>query len=178
MPFDLDLSPIQPTLSRLNAVFTPQVANDILLVAGQRVGVKAESLVANPYPNASGKALPLWYERVRADGTTYKSKFKSLAQQRKVFSLIKAGKVPRRRTGQLGRSITSRADVAGEGLVMVRVGSNLTYAPYVISRLMQSHYHMGTWDTIESDIERGLPELTRTAVNAVIQDVNRRINGG
>lgn len=178
MPFDLDLSQAQPVLNRLGSIFTPSVADDILMVAGRAVGVKAESFVANPYPDASGKALPVWYDRVRKDGTSFKSKFKSLAQQRKVMSLVKAGKVPYRRTGQLGRSITSLPTLAGAGLVIVSVGSNLTYAPYVIDKLMQSHYHMGTWPMLDDDIERGLPQLAQTAVNTVVKDVNRRLSGG
>lgn len=178
MPFDLDLSQARPVLNRLGAIFTPSVADDILLAAGRTVGMKAESFVANPYPQASGKALPVWYDRTSKDGKPFKSKFKSLAQQRKVMSLVKAGKVPYRRTGTLGKSITSKADPGGAGLVIVRVGSNLTYAPYVISRLMQSHYHMGTWSTLDDDIQRGLPQLAQTAMNAVTKEVNRRLSSG
>jgi hypothetical protein len=177
MPFDLDLSTVTPLLANVRAVFSPAVADEMLLNAGRKVGVKAEELVS-PYPTASGNPLPLWYDRTRADGTTYKSKFKSMAQQRLVMARVAQGKVPYRRTGQLGKSILSKADPAGSGVVIVRVGSNLTYAPYVIDKIMQSHYHMGTWTTIQDDIARGLTQLQSVAVKSIVNDVNRRVKGG
>lgn len=177
MPFDLDLSPAEPLLKKVKQVFTPAVATDILLVAGRKVGVRAEALVS-PYPQPSGNALPLYYTRYRAkDGKAYQSKFKNLRQQRKVFALLKEGKIPRVRTGKLGQSITSDPQIAGAGLVIARLGSNLDYAPYVIDKILQSHYHMGTWTPIQDDIQRGLPELSAVAVNAVITEVERRIHG-
>ena len=177
MPFDLDLSNAQPLLDRMRATFTPAVTDQILLYAGQRVGAKAEQLVS-AYPPASGKPLAIYYPRQRKDGTTYLSKFKSLKQQRLVMALIAQNKVPYRRTGTLGKSILSNATIAGAGLVIVRVGSNLGYAPYVIDRIMQSHYHMGTWPTIQDDIQRGIPALTAVAVNAVVKQVNERLSNG
>lgn len=176
MAFDLDLSQAAPLLARTAQTFSPAVADDILLVAGRRVGVKAEELVS-PYPPVSGKALPLFYTRTRKDGTTYQSKFKSLKQQRKVFALVKEGKVPYRRTGTLGKSITSEAAVFAPGVVNVRIGSRLAYAMYVIDEQLQSHYHLGNWTPLQQDIRRGLPELTQTAVNAVSKEVEKRIHG-
>src|SRR5258708_670145 len=104
MPFDLSLDAAQPYFDKLTETFSSAVADQVLLIAGQRVGVAAEALVS-PYPPASGNPLPLYYPRQRKDGTTYTSKFKSMAQQRKVMALVAAGQVPYRRTGQLGRSI-------------------------------------------------------------------------
>lgn len=177
MSFDLDLSQATPLLANVRSIFTPAVATDILLTAGRKVGTAAEQLVS-PYPPASGNPLPLWYTRQRKDGTTYKSKFKSMKQQRKVMMLIKQGKVPYRRSGSLGKSILSKATAEGTGIVVVAVGSNLTYAPYVIDKTLQSHYHMGTWVPIQDDIQRGLPKLQAAAVNSIVKDINRRINGG
>lgn len=177
MPFDVDLSQVSPLFARLHSLFSPSVADDILLVAGRRVGVAAEGLVS-PYPAASGKPLPLYYTRQRKDGTTYQSKFKTLAQQKKVFTLIQQGRIPYKRTGSLGKSIVSQAVSAGSGLVIVSIGSRLAYAPYVIDLFLQSHYHRGTWRPIQSDIERGLPELQRVGVKAVEQEVNRRLANG
>lgn len=177
--FTLDTSAADALLTNVASIFTPAAADDILLTAGRAVGVVAEGLVS-PYPPASGNALPLWYPRVRqfSDGTseTYLSKFKSLKQQRKVMMLVKFGKVPYRRSGQLGRSILSAARVSGTGLVIVAVGSNLAYAPYVIDKIMQSHYHLGTWTPIQDDIEKGLTQLTDVAVNSIVKQVNQRIN--
>lgn len=177
MPFDLDLSPAAPLLAHVQRLFTPAVADDMLLYAGRRVGVKAEELVS-PYPPVSGKALPLFYTRYRAKtGQPYQSKFKSLKQQHKVMALVKQGKVPYKRTGTLGKSITSEARIDAPGIVMVRVGSNRAYAMYVIDAHFQSHYHLGNWTPIQEDIRRGLPELTQTAVNAVTKEVEKRLHG-
>lgn len=114
-----------------------------LLYAGARAGVKAEQ-IAGGYPEPSGKPLAVFYQRVDANGKAYMSKFKSQKQQGKVFSLIKRGKIPYSRKGKLGASITSRAQLAGEGL-LITVGTNLQYAPWVIGKAEQSHYHAGTW---------------------------------
>lgn len=180
MPFDLDLSAVNPLLANVRSVFTPQTADAMLLNAGRKVGVKAEEL-ASPYPQASGSPLPLYYTRTYESGPhkgeQYQSKFKSKAQQRLVMALIAKGKVPYKRTGQLGRSILSKADPAGSGIVIVRVGSNLAYAPYVIDKVMQSHYHMGTWTPLQDDIQRGLPALAAVAVKSIVNDVNRKVNG-
>lgn len=182
MPFDLDLSQAQPLLNRVRDVFSPAVADDILLYAGKRVGMAAEQVVQDDlYPTASGKALPLFYTRTHESGPNkgkqYLSKFKSSKQQRLVMALVASGKIPYRRTGTLGKSILSRASAAGEGMVIVAIGSNLSYAPYVIDLLMQSHYHMGTWQPIQTDIQKALPQLTQVAITAVDTDINRRIKG-
>ena len=174
MPFDLDLSQVQPLLDNVRSLFTPAVADEILLNAGTKVGIAAEAL-ASPYPPASGNPLPLFYTRQRKDGTTYLSKFKSVAQQKLVMALVAKGKVPYKRTGQLGRSILSKPRIAGDGVVIVAIGSNLAYAPYVIDKVMQSHYHMGTWTPIQDDIERGLPQLAAVAVKSIVNDVNRKV---
>lgn len=178
MTFDLDLSEVQPLFATLSSVFSPGTSDQILLVAGLRVGAKAEELIS-PYPNASGKALPLYYTRERKDGTEYRSKFKSMAQQRKVMALAKQGKIPGKRTGDLGKSILAGdPTLLSPGLVVVPIGSKLAYAPYVIDRLMQSHYHLGTWTPIQDDIERGMPELRQVAVKSVLKEINRRIGNG
>lgn len=177
MSFDLDLSAVNPLLANVRSVFTPAVSNEILLNAGRKVGVAAEGLVSE-YPAASGKPLPLYYPRIGKDGKTFYSKFKSLKQQRFVMALVAKGKVPYRRTGQLGRSILSDPQLSGNGLVIVRIGSNLKYAPYVIDAILQSHYHMGTWTPIQSDIAEGMPMLRNVAIRSITADVNRRIKGG
>jgi hypothetical protein len=177
MPFDLDLSAAQPLLDRVSSVFSPTVVDEILLVAGRRAGLKAEEIVGETlYPPASGKPLALWYVRVRADGTTYESKFKSLKQQRKVMMLVKQGRVPYKRSGDLGRSIVSRARLEA-GVLVIDIGSRMLYSPYVIDRKMQSHYHIGTWKTVQDDFEEGLPQIEAVAVGTVVKEVNRRING-
>ena len=167
-------------------MFSLEEATNILRVTGERVGVAAEGLIQDAlYPPASGHALPLYYTRQHTSdgpgykaGETYPSKFKSQAQQRLVMALAKAGKIPYRRSGQLGRSITSRVTVDGPGAITVRAGSDLKYAPYVIDQFLQSHYHAGTWSTVQDDIGGGLRNLTKVAVDTAVSEVNRRLKGG
>src|SRR5262245_35745915 len=108
MPSDLDLSQALPLLANVRSVFSSQVADEMLLNAGRKVGVAAEGMVS-PYPQASGNPLPLYYTREHVSGPDkgkpFQSKFKSQAQQKLVMALVAKGKVPYRRTGQLGRSI-------------------------------------------------------------------------
>jgi hypothetical protein len=117
MPFSLDLSKAQPLLARISAVFSPAVTDQILIYAGDRVGAAAEEKVRDAmYPAASGKALPIMYTRTRKDGTSYQSKFKSLAQQRYVTALASKGLLPYKRTGKLGQSIAWATALQGSGL--------------------------------------------------------------
>lgn len=125
--------------------------------AGARAGAKAEELVGE-YPLASGKPLAVWYERTTIDGRTYKSKFKSFRQQRKVMALVAAGKVPYKRGGLLGRNITSEAHAIGTGVV-IRVGTLVKYAKYVIGKEEQSNYHKPTWTPLVDHVEQGKKEI-------------------
>src|SRR5258705_9532753 len=76
----------------------------VLYAVGAKVGVAAESVVSD-YPQPSGKPLAEYYTRTsKRTGKQFKSKFKSAKQQGYVFYLLRAGKIPYRRTGQLGRS--------------------------------------------------------------------------
>lgn len=178
MPFDLDTAAVEPLFARTRALFSPAGGDDVLAYAGQGVAVALEGVVQDSlYPPASGHALPLYYERRRKDGTTYRSKFKSLRQQRLVMALVKAGKVPYKRTGQLGRSIIARVDVAEAGLVVIAIGTPLRYAPYVIDRLMQSHYHAGTWTPLQNTVDNAMPDMRRVARNAAVKRANEVLNG-
>lgn len=174
MPYDLDLSRVQPLLSRLDDVFSPGTGNAILTVAGNRVGAAVVAKIAD-YPPASGNALPLYYTRVRKDGTTFQSKFKSQAQQALVMRLVKQGKVPYQRTGTLAASLRFRATIAASGVIIIDIGA-VPYSVYVINRPTQSHYHMGTWPTVQDDIEQDLAQLSRLAVETVTNEVSRRLS--
>lgn len=186
MPMDLDLSFAQPLLRRAASVFSLEEATNILRYAGERVGIAAEGYVQDSlYPPASGKALPLYYTRQHVSdgpdwkkGQDYRSKFKSAAQQRLVMRLAKAGKIPYRRTGQLGRSILNKVTVDGPGSVSISVGSNLLYAPYVIDQFLQSHYHLGTWPVIQNALSDHLPALAKVGTDAAAREVQRRLGNG
>lgn len=125
--------------------------------AGRRAGAVAEQL-AGEYPVASGRPLAVFYDRTDANGRAYKSKFKSLRQQRKVILLGKQGKIPTRRSGLLGRTMTSDAISNGDGVV-INVGTNDPSAKYVIGKETQSHYHEGTWTPLQDRIAAGKAQI-------------------
>ena len=65
----------------------------------------------------------------------------------------------------------------GSGIVIVKIGSNLNYAPYVLDIVRQSHYHKGTWEPLQQSVIDALPELNKVAVKAVISQVAKRLKG-
>lgn len=147
----------------------------VMEFTGRAVGVAAEGYVSE-YPEPSGKPLPKIYDRVDAKGRAYKSKFKSIKQQRFVFSLIARGGVPYRRTGLLGRSITSDIRELSPSSVTVAVGTDDPKAKYVIGTPDegQSHYHMGTWTPLQTDLDNHAAELAAVA-NAAFGKALRNI---
>jgi hypothetical protein len=133
-------------LVKLATVFSVDTRKKILAAAGKRMGVAAESVVPQ-YPKPSGKSLPKIYLRTSAkDGSLFYSAFESQAQQGKVFALLKAGNIPYRRTGTLGRSITSAISNLTGSSVTVKIGTTIAYAERVIGDdSQQSAYHKGHW---------------------------------
>lgn len=144
----------------------------IMVFTGKAVGVAAESVVSE-YPEASGKPLEKFYTRTNAKGQNYQSKFKSLKQQRFVMALVANGKVPYRRTGQLGRSITSNIANVTATSVDVVIGSNYPAAVNVIGTPDegQSHYHQGTWTPLQDDLNNNAAKLSAVAQTAFGQAV-------
>jgi hypothetical protein len=164
---------ITTPLDNLDALLGPKMPG-ILYAVGAKVGVAAESVVSD-YPEPSGKPLAEYYTRTSKDGKRrFKSKFKSAAQQGYVFHLLRAGKIPFRRSGQLARSITSKVVEATASSVSVAVGTNLSYAKYVIGTPSegQSHYHQGTWSPLQTDLD------THTSViaDAAQDELNKQID--
>jgi hypothetical protein len=140
--------------------------NEALLYAGRRAGVKMEEIAGN-YPPASGKPLTEFYERVDSKGRAYRSKFKSLRQQRKVIMLGKKGMIPTRRTGRLGASMTSDAQIVSPGIVM-RVGTNEPSAKYVIGDPdTQNHYFNGVWNSLPTTIRQHSEEILHEFITAL-----------
>lgn len=163
-------------LRRFEAAFGTSALEQALLRSAQAAGVTAEGAVSE-YPRASGKPLAVYYTRTSADGKTYKSKFKSLKQQRYVMALAADGKIPYRRTGTLGRSITSTAAASGR-TAAVRVGTNRTYAKYVIgdAPAPQSHYHQGTWTPLSEDLLKARPDIVTAFVNRLSAEIGKALS--
>jgi hypothetical protein len=74
-------------LAKYERLFSGAERRNILYAVGQRIGVTMESVVSE-YPTPRRAPLPLIYTRRSVTGQTYRSKFKSAKQQRKVFALI------------------------------------------------------------------------------------------
>lgn len=172
--FDIELSGNwNATLQRQIDALSPNSLQTAMEAAGRAAGVAAESVVS-PYPTQSGKPLEVFYTRTSiVDGRSFQSKFKSLKQQRYVLALAARGGIPSRRTGTLGRSITSDIQNASPIGVTVIVGTNVNYAPYVIDRYRQSRYHAGNWTPLQDDMERGQPQITAAANAAFIKSIRQ-----
>lgn len=173
--FEVDITGnVDAAMQRYLDALSPTELQAGMEAAGRAAGVAAESVIPD-YPVASGKPLAVFYDRISiVDGRAFKSKFSSLKQQRYVLSLAARGMIPYRRTGTLGRSITSDIENASPGGVTVKVGTNKSYAPYVISKYSQSKYHAGTWWVLDDEIERGMPIITKAAQVAFIKRIYNR----
>lgn len=75
-----------------------------------------------------------------------------------------------RRTGTLGRTITTFGSASGPALSRVEgsgshvigyVGSSLSYAPYVIDASSQAFMHRGRWWTLQSVVEKSRDGIRR-----------------
>lgn len=172
----VDLSQFDKRIGEILRSLDDSQRLQIVRAVALKMGVAAESVVS-PYPPQSRKPLPDFYTRQRKDGTTYLSKFKSIKQQAKVILLGRDGRIPYRRTGTLGRSITSDAEnVTPDGADVV-IGMALQYARFVIGRPPeQSHYHQGNWTPLADDIEKHLGEIEQAGVNEFLRQW-RKLSG-
>jgi hypothetical protein len=172
MANELHSNELDDLLGKIGAIFDNPI--EPLTQIGRRVGAKGETLF-DEYPPASGKPLTQWYDRQRKDGTVYKSKFKNARQQGKVMSLFAQGAIPYRRTGKLGASWTSDVTASGDGVV-VSLGTNLTYAPFVIGeKSVQSHYHQGVWDSAPETVNDNLDALVTVAADEAVRIVREAL---
>lgn len=167
---------VSKALGKFGQVIGGNALPPIMLKAGRAAGVAAESAVS-PYPAQAHKPLPLYYTRQRKDGTTYKSKFKTMKQQGKVMSLAKSGAIPYKRTGTLGRSITSEAQNATANGVDVVIGTNRKYAPFVIGAPpVQNFLHQGVWTPLETDIARNVNTIADAFGRAALKEITAYLN--
>ena len=80
-----------------------------------------------------------------------------------------------RRTGTLGRSWTGELVLSGD--LKGKVGTNVSYAPYVQSVKKQAPIHQGRWRTIEKVTEQNesqIQEIFEQAVEDMVKDFNRQ----
>ena len=164
---------IQYLLKKASNILSEKEMSKMLLYLGDVVGTYGEGLEREYPPDPGGRELTLYYPRVDANGRMYLSKFKSLAQQRKVFWLGNRNKIPYKRTGTLGKSITHQVVQVDNG-VAVSVGTNLFYAPVVIGpKLVQSHYHIVTgWISLPDNLGNhtdDFEELIKTTLDGYIR---------
>jgi len=106
--------------------------------------------------------------------------FKNLRQRIFVIKSIEEGSitVPYRRTGELGRAITTEVKPVGTDWVGT-IGTNTVYAPYVISnkkvggRGPQTKYHQagGAWYTLQQVVEDCRDAITRIYRTTVVNKI-------
>jgi hypothetical protein len=105
------------------------------------------------------------------------SKFASQKQQGRVALLFRERAIPYRRTGTLGKSITSQTLPDFVGGVIVLVGTNVQYAPYVIGKTEQADYHKGNWTPLEDDVIAGAEKVNRAASKVFVAELTKRMGG-
>ncbi len=182
---DADTDGVQNALSALQNKLGNIAMERAWMEAAQTGAAKAESGIS-PYPPVSGKPLPNLYPRqveakksyikmvqgtrVRVEpGETYMSKFKSKKAQGGFFYYLgkKDIRIPYRRTGTLGKSITSRVRRTANA-VFIDVGTNVPYAPLVIGKERQAAYHRGNWTPLQDDIENNIAPIRDTIVKSLV----------
>lgn len=104
-------------------------------------------------------------ERLRRDLADYppparkRQPAKSRKQQIKQIMLAKEGKIPYRRTGNLGRSWTTKVDEQGDGIEgtvgnAVRSPEGTRYGPLVQGESTQASYHQDSWGTDQEALNK------------------------
>ena len=180
--FDVTISgDIQAQFQQLRDILSPASTEDILREVGGVVGEEVISLIGE-YPSASGNELPLIYARPhmrkgKPTGYAYRSVFKSYKQQQAVMAKVREGKVPYKRTGTLGKSLTWEIESSSADRVVVAVGSNIDYAPYVYDEKQQAEYHKGTWTPIQVTIRDNLPALAEIAGAELARHIREQMTG-
>lgn len=177
---NIDLSELTNFTENMAKVFSPAQQTSIMTVCGKRIGAAAMRYAAE-YPEPSHKKLEKIYIRNTAFGRPtkpYKSKFKSDKQAYYViFVLGKEGKIPYKRTGTLGKSMTSAIAAVSSIGVVVEVGTNIPYAALVIGdEGEQSKYHQGTWLTLPQRLDANAEKLRRVAVSAYTTEIDKRLS--
>lgn len=183
-----DFNPIRQAMRDIQTKCGKIALENALMEAAKKGAAKAESLVS-PYPQASGKALPAIYQRIveakkpykvngiqRIPGDTFMSKFPSLAASRGFFWHLKNGDIgiPYRRTGTLGKSITSRVQ-RDPNAILIYIGTKVPYAALVIgSQAEQAPYHRGTWTPLRADIERGIDGVANVIRVSLVEYLRKR----
>jgi hypothetical protein len=93
-------------------------------------------------------------------------------QQIKLIMLAKEGKIPYRRTGNLGRAWTTDVSETTGGLEGT-VGNSVVspegtrYGPLVEGASTQTEYHRGTWQTDQMAIDRNAGAITDDFADAI-----------
>lgn len=170
---DLNISSINAFIDKLR-VLDQTTFNAIIQRIAERTGLKAEE-IASVYPPAKKRKKPKLYMRFRPNGAVYYSAFKNAKQAYFVMRLIKEGKVPYRRTGRLGASVTSKVEQRGN-VWIITVGTNVSYAPYVLDvpfpRGKQAAIHAYYWTPLAESIQK----RQRTILDQTAKDFENAIS--
>lgn len=167
MPTPFDAAKMEELLTQISQVIDGDKRQSLFEYIGKKVGDKGEEAVSAYAPLPNGRPLALYY---LLNGK--RSKFKSKKQQGWFFSSLKKGRftLPYKRSGELGRSITSKVTATADGVqVLIGTTPNVeSWAKYVIgSEEQQSHYHAQSgWQPLSEDVAHALPAILQEAQDA------------
>ena len=109
--------------------------------------------------------------------------FVSDRQRRYFFAALREGRIqiPYRRTGTLGRSITTDVDVSGDEIVG-EIGTGLDYAPWAvgpdypgIDGQYQAHIHEGRWWQFDEVMADNLPDAERLFIDTFFDEFKKLV---
>ena len=167
-------------LERLASVFSPAMQTRVMQAGAKRMGAAAEEAVP-PYAPVRTQKLSKFYTRSTVAGkqvTPFKSKFKTQGQAFKVLKLGEAGKIPYRRSGQLGRSIISKVVEVTTAYALVSIGTSLIGAQQVIGDdSQQSAYHAGNWWQLQKEMEKATPAVLEAGQQGIDDELATLLKG-
>ena len=166
MATQFDAAKLDALLEQIQTVIDDTERQALFQYVGEKVGAKAEEAASVYAPSPGGRPLALYY---MLNGKP--SKFKSAKQRGYFFAALRQGKIklPFRRDGTLGRSITSKVTATPTSAqILVGTTDNVSsYAKYVIGDEEQSEYHKQTgWKPISEDIKHDSVALLQEAQDA------------
>lgn len=160
----------------------------IIRMAGEQVGLTFDDFVKDKLPPQVRKlkVADFWTLKQRrwwwatmaakADGKSnalpgWNAKWKKIKGRK---TLVISGSY--KRSGLLPRSLDFEIEQSS-GVMLVRYGTNVQYAKWVIDLDNQSKYHAGNWPTLQALAVQATPLLRETFADVMFAQIEKRLKG-